>query len=49
LSTFAQGERVEKIQLSASLGAPTKMTLITVSGKEYAAPQAAMALAGLPG
>lgn len=49
LSTFAQGERVEKIQLSTSLGAPSKMTLITVSGKEYVAPQAAMALAGLDG
>ena len=49
MSTYAQGERVEKITLAAILGAPSKATLITVSGKEYPAPAAALAIAGLNG
>lgn len=38
LSKFAQGERVEKIRLSASTGGPSEVTLITISGKEYTMP-----------
>ncbi len=49
MSTYAQGERVEKITLAAVLGGQTKATLITVSGKEFAAPAAALALAGIAG
>ena len=49
MSTYAQGERVEKIMLAAVLGGQTKATLITVSGKEFAAPAAALALAGIAG
>jgi hypothetical protein len=49
LSTFAQGERVEKINVVATLGAPSTATLVTVSGKQYPAPQAALALAGING
>lgn len=49
MSMYAQGERVEKITLAAVLGGQTKATLITVSGKEFAAPAAALALAGIAG
>lgn len=49
MSNYAQGERVEKITLAATFGAPSKATLITVSGKEYPAPAAALALAGING
>ena len=49
LSTFAQGERVEKINVVATLGAPSTATLVTVSGKQYPAPAAALALAGING
>jgi len=49
MSTFAQGERVEKIALAAVFGAPSKATLITVSGKEYPASSEALAMAGLNG
>jgi hypothetical protein len=49
MSTYAEGERVEKIELVASLGGPSKMKLITVSGKEFPAPAAALALAGFSG
>jgi hypothetical protein len=49
MSTYAEGERVEKIELVASLGGPSKMKLITVSGKEFPAPAAALALAGFNG
>jgi hypothetical protein len=38
MSTFAQGERVEKVRLSATLGGASTATLITVSGKEYEVP-----------
>jgi hypothetical protein len=38
LSRFAQGERVEKVRLEASLGGPALVTLITVSGREFTLP-----------
>lgn len=38
LSVYAQGERVEKIRLSATLNGKSTTTLITVSGKEYLLP-----------
>ena len=38
LSKFAQGERVEKVRLSAVLNGPSKVTLITISGKEFELP-----------
>lgn len=38
LSTFAQGERVEKIELAASLHGAPSATLITRSGKRYTVP-----------
>jgi hypothetical protein len=43
LSRYAQGERVEKVRLGAVLGGRSTVTLITVSGKEFAVPQAALA------
>lgn len=49
MSTYAQGERVEKITLAATLGGTSKATLVTVSGKEFDAPAAALALAGISG
>jgi hypothetical protein len=47
LSRFAQNERVEKITLSATLGGNSKMTLVTVSGKEFDAPPEAVLIAGM--
>lgn len=41
LSRYAQGERVDRVRLSAALGGPSRVTLITVSGKEYELPPAA--------
>lgn len=38
LSKFAQGERVEHIELSASTNGSASTTLITVSGKRYSLP-----------
>lgn len=35
---YAQGERVEKIEVAASLGGPSVVTLITVSGKRFPMP-----------
>lgn len=49
MSTYAQGERVEKITLAATLGGTSQAKLITVSGKEFEAPAAALALAGIRG
>lgn len=45
---FAKGERVEKIEVSASTQGPSTVTLITVSGKRYpmVGPLPAMAVAG---
>jgi len=49
LSQFAQNERVEKVQLSATLGgADSQVKLITVSGKEYLVPATVLQLVGLP-
>lgn len=45
LSRFANNERVERIHLSATLGGPSKATLVTVSGKEYDAPDEALRIA----
>ena len=41
LSRYAQGERVDRVRLSTSLGGASRVTLITVSGKEYELPPAA--------
>ena len=44
LSVYAQGERVEKIMLAATLGGKeSTVTLITVSGKEFVIPAAVLA------
>jgi hypothetical protein len=45
LKNFAGNERVEKITLSATLGGKSKMTLITVSGRQYDAPDEAIRIA----
>lgn len=45
LRHFAQGERVEKISLSALPGSKSKATLITVSGKRFEAPAEALQIA----
>lgn len=44
LSIYAQGETVEKIRLTSTMNGPTLATLITVSGKEYEVPHAALAM-----
>jgi hypothetical protein len=49
LKNFAGNERVEKITLSATLGGKSRMTLITVSGHEYEAPEAAIRIAAMGG
>ncbi len=46
LSMFAQGERVEKIELAAGTNEPSMVTLITVSGKKHTVPSI---VAGMPG
>jgi hypothetical protein len=38
LSMYAQGERVERVRLAATLGGASTITLITVSGREYTLP-----------
>lgn len=45
LSTYANNERVEKVTLTAALGKPGTVTLITVSGKEFEVPAATLAQA----
>ena len=46
MSVYAQGERVEKVTLAATSGSKeSKVTLTTVSGKEYVVPASALALA----
>jgi hypothetical protein len=46
MSKYAQGERVEQVRLSASMGKPSStVTLITGSGREYEVP--AVLLAGI--
>ncbi len=49
LRNFAGNERVEKVTLMATLGGPSKVKLITVSGKEYDAPAEALRIAALGG
>jgi len=49
LRNFAGNERVEKVTLVATLGGPSKVKLITVSGKEYDAPAEALRIAALGG
>jgi hypothetical protein len=49
LRNFAGNERVEKITLVATLGGKSQMKLITVSGKEYDAPEEALRIAALGG
>lgn len=51
LSRFAQNERVEKVQLIATLGAPDarQAKLITVSGKEYMVPVSVLQMVGFTG
>jgi hypothetical protein len=49
LRNFAGNERVEKVTLVATLGGPSKVKLITVSGREYDAPAEALRIAALSG
>ena len=51
LSRFAQNERVEKVQILATLGGrePQQARLITVSGKEYTVPMAVLQMVGFTG
>lgn len=44
LSIYAQGETVEKVRLTTTMNGPTMATLITVSGKEFEVPHAALAM-----
>jgi len=44
MSVYAQGERVEKVQLASIMGAKAStVTLITISGKEYVVPASVLA------
>jgi len=44
MSVYAQGERVEKVQLASVMGAnASTVTLITISGKEYVVPASVLA------
>ncbi|MBX9904070.1 MAG: hypothetical protein K2Y31_06925 [Burkholderiales bacterium] len=47
LSQFANNERVERITLSATVGGKSTAKLVTVSGKEYDAPEEALRIAML--
>ena len=49
LKNFAGNERVEKVTLVATLGAPSKAKLITVSGKEYEVPAEVLRIAAFGG
>ena len=49
LSRFANNERVEKVTLVATLGGKSRVKLITVSGKEYDAPEEALRIAAMGG
>lgn len=42
MSTYAQGERVEKVRLSSVMGGPSTATLITISGKEFTVPASSL-------
>ena len=48
-SRFAQNERVEKVQLIATLGGQSQAKLITVSGKEYLVPMSVLQMVGFTG
>lgn len=45
LKVYAGGERVEKVSLAAVMGGEMRVTLITVSGKEFDVPAAVLATA----
>lgn len=45
LKIYAEGERVEKVNLAAVMGGEMRVTLITVSGKEFEVPAAVLAAA----
>lgn len=49
LRNFAGNEMVEKVMLVATLGGKSQMKLITVSGKEYDAPEEALRIASIGG
>ena len=49
LSRYANNERVEKVQLIATLGGPSQAKLITVSGKEHWVPAALLQTVGFAG
>lgn len=49
LSVFAQNERVEKVQLIATLGGAGQAKLITISGKEYMVPMSVLQQVGFAG
>lgn len=49
LQNFAGNERVEKVTLMATLGGPSRVKLITVSGKEFEAPAEVLRIAALGG
>jgi hypothetical protein len=49
LRHYAGNERVERIQVSAAVGSVSRVTLITVSGKEFEASPEAMRIAALGG
>ena len=49
LSVFAQNERVEKVQLIATLGGAGQAKLITISGKEYTVPMSVLQQVGFAG
>lgn len=44
LSPYAMGERVERVMLSAVAGGESKVTLITVSGRQFDVPPAVMSM-----
>ena len=44
MSNFAMGERVEKVVLTSTPGKPQQVTLVTSTGKEYAAPPDTLAM-----
>jgi hypothetical protein len=46
LSTYANNERVEKVQLMAAMDGQSTTKLITVSGKEFVVPTALLAVMG---
>lgn len=49
LSRFAENEKVERVELVASMGQESTAQLITVSGKRYTVPASVLQLVGLAG